>query len=185
MNRFQFEHTLKAAGRIAKVDELIVFGSQAIYGSVIDPPENLVKSIEMDLYVPDNPSLTGDIDGSLGEGSRFHDTNSYYAHGILPETVILPAEWRGRCKVVEIFDPAKKKNIRVSCLSPGDLAISKLAAGRDKDFEFVQTLIKEDIVKILELNNLVEKIPSERKEWKKKISENICICEKRTKNKSG
>ena len=33
------------------------------------------------------------IDGSIGEGSPFHQTFGYYAHGVAEETAVLPGGW--------------------------------------------------------------------------------------------
>ena len=41
---------------------------------------------------------------------------------------------------------ANTNGIRGLCLDPADLAISKLAAGRPKDLDFVRVLLREKIV---------------------------------------
>jgi hypothetical protein len=45
--------------------------------------------------------------------------------------------------------------VRVHCLAPIDLAYSKLAAGREKDFEFVSGLLHHKIVRRSELQRLI------------------------------
>ncbi len=44
------------------------------------------------------------------------------------------------------IENANTKGIRGLCLSPVDLAVSKLAAGREKDLEFVTLMLSNGIV---------------------------------------
>lgn len=138
MNRFQLEHVLRAAGAISSTEEMIVVGSQAILGWSGSPPEILLASIEVDLYPKDSPNLAHLIDGSIGELSPFHDTFGYYAHGVSPETAILAVGWDKR---LVKFTNDNTGGVTGWCLHPVDIAISKLAAGRPKDLEYVKVLI--------------------------------------------
>ena len=83
------------------------------------------------------------IDGSIGELSPFHETFGYYAHGIGPETAALPAGWKGRVVRLESENAGGAVGL---CLSPEDLAVSKLLAGREKDIEFVRAMLRSRIV---------------------------------------
>lgn len=79
------------------------------------------------------------IDGAIGERSPFHQTFGYYAHGVGPETATLPAGWEER------LVPVCNENTRGAtgwCLEPHDLAVSKLAAGREKDLLFVGAMLR-------------------------------------------
>ena len=100
MKRADLEHVLRAAGAITAHDEIVVIGSQAILGSAPDAPPDLTASEEVDLYVPGDESASDLIDGSIGERSPFHETFGYYAHGVGPETAILPRGWRDRAGIV-------------------------------------------------------------------------------------
>ncbi len=53
-------------------------------------------------------------------------------------TAILPAGWRER--VIAYAGEAARSAVGI-CLDPHDLAISKLAAGREKDYTFVWALL--------------------------------------------
>lgn len=158
MRRAELEHVLRAAGAISGVTTWVVIGSQAILGSVADAPPELLISQEADLYAPGNDVASDLIDGSIGEKSPFHDSFGYYAHGVGPETAILPARWRDRAVTVE--SPATG-GVRGVCPSPGDLAISKLAAWREKDRDFVAALIRHRIVDVAELRVLVGELDAE------------------------
>ncbi|MFO7535886.1 MAG: hypothetical protein R6X19_09440, partial [Kiritimatiellia bacterium] len=50
------------------------------------------------------------------------------------------------------------------CLSPADLAVSKLAAGRDKDIAFVSILIARRFVPVPAIENLAATLPPAARE---------------------
>lgn len=139
MNRRRLEHVLRASGSISGCRELVVIGSQAILGAFPDAPAELLTSLEVDLYPLDAPEKADLIDGSIGELSPFHETFGYYAHGVGPETASLPQQWRNRLVRVENANTAGTIGW---CLSPVDLAVSKLLAGREKDMEFVRVMLQ-------------------------------------------
>ncbi len=85
---------LRAAADIVE-DELVVIGSQAILAEHPNAPASLLRSVEVDLYPLTHPERADEIDGALGDGSRFHETYEYYARGVGPETAIAPAGWQG------------------------------------------------------------------------------------------
>ena len=143
MNIKQLEHILRACGSIAGCREIIVIGSQALLASHPDAPEELLRSMEVDCYPLDDPAKADLIDGSIGELSPFHETFGYYAHGIGPETAALPAGWKGRVVRLESENAGGAVGL---CLSPEDLAVSKLLAGREKDIEFVRAMLRSRIV---------------------------------------
>ncbi len=146
MNRAQFEHVLKAAAAVVG-DELVVVGSQAVLAHDPEPPASLVSSMEVDLYPLNDPTRAYEIDGALGDGSRFHETYDVYAHGVGPETVIAPAGWEERLVKLEL-PPFRRKDEAVVawCLSVPDLVLAKLAAGRPHDLEFAEASIRAELV---------------------------------------
>lgn len=142
MTRFQLEHVIRAAAASANVREIVVIGSQAVLGSVPHPPERLQQSMDADVYPKDRPELSIVIDGAIGELSIFHSTFGYYAHGVGEETAILPSGWKERLVKVENENTFGAIGW---CLDLHDLAVSKLMAGRDKDFDFVGVMIAAKI----------------------------------------
>lgn len=96
MRRDEFEHVIAAAAEVSGEREIVVIGSQAILGSVPDPPKAMLFSMEADVYPLNAPAKAEEIDGSLGDGSPFHGTYGYYAHGVGPETAIAPRDWEER-----------------------------------------------------------------------------------------
>ena len=143
MTRNQLEHIIRAAAANADVRDIVVIGSQAILGSYPDAPAELTQSIEADVFPRDNPEHSIVIDGAIGELSLFHETFGYYAHGVSETTAILPEGWRTR--LVKIDNPNTMGAIGW-CLEPHDLAISKLAAGREKDYAFVRAMARMKLI---------------------------------------
>jgi hypothetical protein len=139
MERSQLEHVIRAAAGITGADQFVIIGSQTILGQFPNAPRELLLSIEADIFTFRNPGDADLIDGSIGEGSPFHQTFGYYAHGVGQETAVLPFGWKER------LIPVRNENTGGGtglCLEVHDLACSKLAAGREKDFSFVGALIR-------------------------------------------
>ena len=159
MKRAELEHLLRAAGAIAGCRDIVVIGSQALLGSVSDPPPELAVSQEADVFPRPDAGKAELIDGSIGELSPFHETFGYYAHGVGPETAVLPAGWRER------LVPLANENtggVTGWCLGPADLAIAKLAAGRDKDLAFVRAMLRHGLVRRPEIAALLPGLPAGR-----------------------
>jgi hypothetical protein len=145
MNRQQLEHVVRAAADIAADDELIILGSQAILGQFPDAPAGLTASHDVDLYPKNQPERADLIDGSIGELSPFHQTYGYYAHGVSPETAVLPEGWRGR--LIAVRGPGTR-GATGWCLEVHDLAIAKAIAGREKDLEFLSELARHRLASL-------------------------------------
>ena len=150
MNRHQLEHILRAAGAITGRNEWVIVGSQAILGAVADAPDEITVSEELDLYAPGDEHASDLIDGSIGERSPFHETFGYYAHGVGAETATLPTRWRERAVIIRSAATAGVTGI---CPHPADLAISKLAAWREKDREFIAALLRHGITTTAEIES--------------------------------
>jgi hypothetical protein len=94
MQRHQLEHIIRAAAAITGAERFVIVGSQAVLGQFPEAPAELLVSIEADVFSLRDPADSDLIDGSIGEGSPFHQTFGYYAHGVGAETAVLPAGWR-------------------------------------------------------------------------------------------
>ncbi|MGH3030252.1 MAG: DUF6036 family nucleotidyltransferase, partial [Gaiellaceae bacterium] len=164
MKRSEFDHLVRAAAAIVD-DELVVIGSQAILGQYPDPPEDLLRSVELDVFPRNHPDRADEIDGAIGAGSRFHETYDYYARGVGPETPIAPAGWEGRLVPVEL--PAmrpKDGTVKAWCMEVHDLVLAKIAAGRPHDVEFVTEAIRSRLVDQEQLDLGVELMPESHRE---------------------
>lgn len=128
-------------------DEIVVLGSQAILAEHPDAPAALLLSMEADVYPRSSPERAIEIDGTLGDGSQFHETYGYYAHGVGPETAVASAGWQERLIRLEV--PARRPRdttITVWCLATQDLVLAKLAAGREHDLVFAQEALRAGLV---------------------------------------
>lgn len=141
MTRDEFEHLIRAAADAVGEDEFVVVGSQAVLGSFPDAPSRLLRSQEADLYPVADPDKAMEVDGALGEGSMFHDTYGYYAHGVGPGTAKAPAGWHERLVPLLVENPVTGQEVLARCLEIHDLVLSKCVAGRDRDFDFAETAI--------------------------------------------
>jgi hypothetical protein len=62
----------------------------------VQPPREMLHSLEVDIYPLRDPRGADLIDGALGDGSQFHVGFGYYARGVWPETAKAPAGWQER-----------------------------------------------------------------------------------------
>jgi hypothetical protein len=143
MRRSELEHLIRASGDIADDDEIIIIGSQAILGQFPDAPARLLSSMEADVYPRNYPEQADKVDGAIGEGSSFHELHGYYAQGVGKRTAVLPEDWESRLVAV---NNENTNGVTGYCLEVHDLAVSKLIAMRPKDLEFVQELVRHDML---------------------------------------
>jgi hypothetical protein len=155
MTREQLEHAIRAAGAICGDRELYVVGSQAILGACPNAHPDLLRSMEVDIAPKNRPDLESLIEGSVGELSPFHKTFGFWVDGVDVSGIVLPEGWRERTVTV---DNPNTNGFRGLCLEPGDLGVSKLAAGRAKDLDFVQVLLREGIVSASTLHDRIDAV---------------------------
>jgi hypothetical protein len=156
MNRAQLEHAIRAAGAISGDREIYVVGSQSILGALPEAHPDLCRSMEVDVAPKNFPERDALIEGSIGELSPFHQTFGFYVDGVEMAGIVLPEGWDERLVVV---DNPNTSGIRGLCLDPGDLGVSKLAAARPKDLEFVRVLLRERIVSPTQLLLRLSRVP--------------------------
>ena len=99
------------------------------------------------------------VEGSLGQGSQFHRAFGYYADGVDFRTAIAPTGWQER--LVSFATPGCGDG-RGWCLERHDLAAAKLAAGRQKDYEFVGALLDVDLLDLTVVTERLELLPRDR-----------------------
>lgn len=156
MRREDLEHVLHAAADVTGENEFVVIGSQAVLGERPDAPAALVVSMEADIYPAAAPDKADLIDGALGDGSQFHRTFGYYAHGVGPETAKAPDGWQGRLHRATV--PARvgshRQPLAALCLEVHDLVLAKCVAGRERDWEFAAAALAASLV---DLDTLVKR----------------------------
>ena len=163
MKRAQLEHILRASAHIVEQGDFLIVGSAAILGTYADDqlPLEASRSDEADVapFDDDAGEKSLQIEGSLGQGSMFHETFGYYADGVDFQTAVPPEGWRER---LVRFDPPGAVPGRGWCLDAHDLAASKLAAGRIKDFEFVGACLDHGLLNAEVLTQRIEMLPRDR-----------------------
>jgi hypothetical protein len=147
VRREQLEHVLRAASQIANDPEILIIGSQSILGAIPEDrlPPAATASIEVDVAFFDDPDdhKADQVDGAIGELSSFHETFGYYAQGVSVSTAVLPPGWRDRLVLVETASTAPGRGY---LLDPHDCVVSKLVAGREKDYQFAFALIDAGLI---------------------------------------
>jgi hypothetical protein len=156
LERSELEHLLRAAGEIIDERQFIVIGSQSILGKYPDAPEELLRSREADFIAKNQPGRTRMLE-AIGEASRFYETYGYYVDPVDSRTAVLPKDWKAR--LVNVSSPSTN-GVTGLCLDPHDLFISKLAAWRDKDINFVKAMIGHGMVDKDRLLALATKVPN-------------------------
>ena len=149
MKHDELAHVLRASAAISNETSFVLVGSQAVLLLRDQPPANLLVSNEIDLYPALHPEKADLIDGAIGANSTFHDTFGYHVDGVSPETASLPGDWMNRA-VLTYFG-----EVTAICPDLHDLVVSKCAAGRDKDANFVRILLANGSVA---LTTLLERI---------------------------
>jgi hypothetical protein len=147
VTREQLEHVLRAASHIVHDPEVLVIGSQSVLGAIPEDrlPLAATASMEVDIAFFDDPDdrKADQVDGAIGELSPFHEMNGYYAQGVSLSTAVLPSGWRDRLVVVETASTAPGRGY---LLEPHDCVVSKLVAGREKDYAFAFALLEAKLI---------------------------------------
>lgn len=152
----QLAHLLRAAAEIAGDGHILVIGSQAVLGTYSEKqlPEQATMSMEADIAFLDGDLGKSDrVEGAIGEGSQFHRTFGFYPQGVSLDTAVLPAGWEARTVRFRRGDSGKAQAV---CLEVHDLVVSKLIAGREKDYEYAAALVSADLVSVATLIERVE-----------------------------
>lgn len=156
MKREDLEHIIRASGVITDEYEFVIVGSQSLLGGHPYPPEVFTASAEADIYPLHAHEKADDIDGSIGEGSQFHETNGYYAQGVGPDTAVLPDGWLGRVDKIQNDATNSRIGYRLSAI---DLFMAKAVANRDKDRDFNVALLVHGYVEADMAVSMVDKMP--------------------------
>jgi hypothetical protein len=161
VNRQQLAHLLRSASAIAHDADVLVLGSQSILGSFDEeelPPE-ATGSQEADIAFLNDPTRdkADEVEGAIGEMSSFHEENGVYAEGVHIDTAVLPDGWQSRLVSWEL---QSSKPAKPHFLEPHDLAVSKLAAGRPKDHDFVLALIRGGLLDVAVVRKRASMLPA-------------------------
>jgi hypothetical protein len=162
MKRVEIDHIIRAAADVTGEQEFIIIGSQAILGNTVDDgfPADLLVSMEADMYPSQAPEKAELIDGSLGDGSQFHRTFGYYAHGVGPDTATAPAGWQDRLIEVPIASRAGTSDQSTALfMEMHDIVLSKCVAGRERDWDYAREAMRHDLVTLEGLRAGIPMLP--------------------------
>lgn len=166
MTRDEFDHAVRAAAAVIGATEVLVIGSQAVHASLAPLPAEAMRSVEVDVVpLADEDGRKADlIDGSIGEGSMFHESFGIYAQGVSETTARVPTGWRDR---LVRYETPGTNGVVAWCLELHDLWVAKAVVGRDKDNDFCRALLAAGLVApqmLLDRLATVEGVTSEAQE---------------------
>ena len=123
--------------------ELVIVGSHCLYAVTDEVPEVVRKSVEADFLLgPYGVELMAKVNALMGVTSEFFKRTGKYADALGLATVTLPPGWKERLQ--PLVDENGQTIAR--CLEIYDAAVSKLMAGRDKDWLFLFYLLDAQLV---------------------------------------
>ena len=155
MTREELEHAIRAVADLTRTETIIIIGSQSILGRYPDAPAILRRSMEVDVIAIQALEQVDRIHGVMGELSTFHWTHGFFVDAVGLETARLPDGWRDRLVSVSNGNTRWKTGL---CLDPSDLAASKLVAFREKDREFVESMLTLGLLTVNELRHRVQSL---------------------------
>ena len=143
MNREQLLDLTERVKLVAGVELPVIIGSQSLYGVTSRVPDIVKRLVECDflLLAVGSPAFRAIIE-QIGSASSFQEAHGYYADAVGLATVVLPTGWQER--LVPLADEAG--NLHAYCLEVHDTCVSKLMAGREKDFAFIKELLDRGLV---------------------------------------
>ena len=95
------------------------------------------------------------IDGVLGELSPYHESFGYYADGVNEDTAKLPYDWQKRLNVIR---NENTQWVTAYCLDTHDLIVAKLFANREKDINYIRSLIRAGLVNETTVHERLDKV---------------------------
>lgn len=136
MRKSQFETALKAAAALSGEQEFIVVGSQSVHAHTDNAPIEVLISKECDLWAKGKEEKLAVLEGALGQRSAYFTEHGVYVDAVEPGLILLPIGWENRLR------PLRVGEVTAWCLDVNDLVVSKLNAGRLKDYEFVNAVLR-------------------------------------------
>jgi hypothetical protein len=150
---------IREINEISLEEKPIIVGSQAVHAVAEFLPEIAQKSIECDFLLTGGKSeIRAAINKKLGVFSNFQLEHGFYADALGLATVVLPTDWEKRLRPMT----DDKDEIIAYCAEMHDIAVSKLIAGREKDFRFLNDAFLLEIISIAEFIvrvRLIESMP--------------------------
>jgi hypothetical protein len=135
---------LLEAARISNHRRFVIAGSLSAIGAVMQAPEEMTMSHDLDFYPELDPERGFvEIASQLGDTSAFHQVNGIYADPITPRLLALPQGWEVR--LVSITFPG---GVVGRFMEPNDVAVGKLARAELHDMRWVRAGLTAGILSI-------------------------------------
>ena len=136
----------------------VVIGSQSLHGRFPDVADTIMRSREIDVILPNKAKIGNWLSEVVGDGTPFEVERGYFIDHIVPDIArgipVLANGWDQRStKRPVIYDGKEVGEVRF--ISPEDMAISKLYAGREKDFNFLKLLVQAGYLNMKEVEALI------------------------------
>ena len=145
MRKSDLFELISAINLLAPDETPIIVGSQAVYIVTDFPPEIIRQSIECDfVFTGGKTGIRTKINKKLGVFSQFQIEHGFYADALGLATVVLPTGWQERLQ--NLKDESGKTIAKTAEIH--DIAVSKLIAGREKDFVFLKELFLREYISI-------------------------------------
>lgn len=151
MRKEQLFDLVRRVSKLTNISEPKIVGSHSLFAVTDRVPAIVSQSVEADFLLSEGGIAAIQIvNNELGVTSNFYDNYGYHADGLGLATVVLVPGWQER------LQPLKDEsgNVVAQCLEPHDVAVSKLMAGREKDFTFINALLDRQFIS---LETLIER----------------------------
>jgi hypothetical protein len=142
MKRELLLHLVREIVRVAGDRELVMIGSQVVHAVSAEVPAEVLMSRECDLLLDESDPLTITLDAALGPESSIAAERFVHVDTVSSTFPFLPDGWDAR------LVPLGVASSTIRCLEIHDLVISKLAAGRLKDYELVAVLLDRGLASV-------------------------------------
>lgn len=159
MRKKSVDHILRAAAEVTGQKRFVLVGSAAVIVRLKHVPLNMMDTAEIDIYAPEADDVefaSEQIDGSIGQGSLFHNNFGYYGDGVSPATAKMPFDWQKRA-----IEYAGTECPGVIAVVPEehDVALAKLVAWREKDQDWLTEGVKAGVLSLNVMASRLDRMP--------------------------
>jgi hypothetical protein len=160
MRRENIDHILRAAAGVTGQNKFVLVGSAAVILRLKHVPLEMMYTPEIDIYAPDAEDVevvSELIDGSIGQGSRFHSNFGYYGDGVSPATAKMPADWMSRAIG---YRPPGETALVAIVPDIDDIGLAKLVAWREKDQTWLRTAANANVISLQRMVERLKTMPA-------------------------
>lgn len=165
MKHSEIEEALMSLWVLVKESSPIVIGSQALHGKFPDVADDIMYSREVDVILPNKHKMGRWLNEVVGDDTPYAVDRGYYIDHVMPVEglPIFALGWESRL-IHKALGISGAEGVLAAYLSPEDMVICKLGAGRSKDFAFVESLIRHGMVDVGSIESLADAVPDAYRE---------------------